>query len=659
MNPIPPLNDLLQHTPVTWEGSLQADPGLVALVIGIDGYDAASEGIKPLRCAVNDAVSLSEALNKAWVWYELNVQSFLALKKQSLPSAIFNKIKDALKDKRFPSRNALEKELKSLLTPSEFESSGELIVLHAAGSHFSLTTLVWPFIPSQSGRDKCRDAWGIALPKDASALTKEGILSALRNSSALARASDTFLFFFSGHGMIRNNEPCLVTIRDGSTGKGIDFLKISEIQKATEDCPFTKRVMILDCCQTPDAASRDFVTCLKDLAKGWAMFLSCSPGEVSGEDRLTDRDAGDYLNQGLFTASLTCGLRGEAAVAGKSAISLFELAHFVCHRVELESEKRLAEAQAGEGVSRRSASSVLLTPQHPVLLAEASAMGGPLRIVLAPHQARSKHDLRRRLPSSQFLFYFKKYLFGQWPVPLSRKSMVREGGAFLYAGIMFWTLAWYCPQSLGFNRWILASGVGIASALLWWIMIPFSIAANEDGWLEGGYITAISVFLWHVFVFFLTSSQLRIKFHESLYDVSRILTFLGLDLFLIMMAVIIFGCNAVQAIIALAETVRKDDRREIREAVEAFRQFRTRLWHVDLNNLVAMVSARPVVYFCIMGIAMIFLCLSITNTLISHAADPGIWIILFRDAFFLVFLAWQAFWYAAAFQFIQREVYKR
>jgi hypothetical protein len=202
-------------------------------------------------------------------------------------------------------------------------------------------------------------------------------------------------------------------------------------------------------------------------------------------------------------------------------------------------------------------------------------------------------------------------------------------------------------------------GAGLISALLWWIMIPFSVAANEDGWLEGGYVTAIGVFLWHVLVFFLTSGQMRIKFHESLYDVSRILTFLGLDLFLIMMAVIIFGCNAVQAIIALAETVRKDERREIREAVEAFRQFRTRLWHVDLNNLVAMVSARPVAYFCIMGMGMILLGLSIAHTLISHAANPLLGIILFRDAFFLVFLAWQAFWYAAAFQFIQREVYKR
>jgi hypothetical protein len=653
------LNDVLQHTAICPEGSSHPAPGLVAVIVGIDGYDAASEGIKPLRCAANDAVSLSEVLNKVWVWYELNVQSFLALKKESLPSAVFNKIKDALKDKRFPSRNALEIELKSLLTPSEFERSGQGILRHASGSHFSMTTLVWPFIPSQSGKEKQRDAWGIALPKDAEFLTKEGILSALRNAAAFARASDTFLFFFSGHGMIRNNEPCLVTIRDGNTGKGIDFFRISEIQKVMEDCPATKRVMILDCCQTPDAASRDFVTCLKDLAKGWAMFLSCSPGEVSGEDLLTDRDAGDYLNQGLFTASLTCGLRGEASLDGKSTVSLFELAHFVCHRVQLESEKRLAEAQAGEGVNKRSASSVLLTPQHPVLLSEASALGGPLQIVLAPHQARSKHDLRRRLPSPKFLPNFKKYLLGQWPVPLSRKSMVREGGAFLYAGIMFWTLLWYCPQSLDIVRWTLALAVGLASAFLWWIMIPFSVAANEDGWLEGGYITAISVFLLHVFVFFLTSGQMRIKFHESFYDVSRILTFFGLDLFLIMIAVVIFGCNAVQAIIALAETVRKDERREIREAVEAFRQFRTRLWHVDLNNLVAMVSARPVVYFCIMGMGMILLGLNITHTLIFHAADPMIWIILFRDAFFLVFLAWQAFWYAAAFQFIQREVYKR
>ena len=89
--------------------------GLVAVIVGIDGYDVDKADIPPLRCAVNDAVSLSEALKKIWLWYELNASSLLSLKKKGLPVCIFDKLKSSVKDRKFPSLQALSEQLGRLL----------------------------------------------------------------------------------------------------------------------------------------------------------------------------------------------------------------------------------------------------------------------------------------------------------------------------------------------------------------------------------------------------------------------------------------------------------------------------------------------------------------------------------------------------------------
>lgn len=564
---------------------------MVAVVIGIDGYRAE----RPLRCATNDAVSLSEVLKKVW-------------RQRSL----------------------------------------------------QITTRVWPYrgdgpVGAASGP---QEAWGIELPPDAQGVTREGVLSAVREATVNIRPDDTLLFYFAGHGRLVDRSPCLITIGDGCSGDGIDFLRIREIQRAAANCPSPRKVMILDCCQSSDRASEDFFDSLRGLAGDWSILTSCSPGERSLEDVVSDQAGGDYLEQGLFTASLVRGLRGEAALTGDGSVSLMELATFVCQRVQVESKERVegqvAEALLGRGHVPPAASMY----QHPVLLSAVSSLGGPLQTMVAPVEARSKQDLRRRWPSRRFGGYLRRFMWGPWPIEFSRRHMFREGGAFLYAGTLALTLMWFSWLGMGQTQWMIALVGGLGGAVLWWATLAVAVAANEDGWHEGAYVAAISYLLWHGVMLVVLALSMNAGATDPAEQAS-VLTALAVHLFLIYLIVLVFGCNASYAIIALAEPLRTDQRREIREAITAFRQFRSRAWHVDIFNLLAMVSARPSVYYYVFAVVVLVVAAHTAYVSLSEAAGSGLWIILLRNLFVLVLAAWAVFWYSSAFQFLRREVYKR
>jgi uncharacterized caspase-like protein len=569
-------------------------PGLVAVIVGIDGY----EGRLSLRCATNDAVSLSEVLKKAW-----------------------------------------------------------------QGRYLRLETLVWP--NQNDDRDgaaqRLGEAWGITPPADASGVTREGLLEAIRSAVARTRPNDTFLFYFAGHGCLRNEQPCFMTIRDGKSGQGVALLSLAEVQAVAAKRRIVKKVMILDCCQTSDRVSKGFFESLQDLAGRWNILTSCSPGEGSLED-VVDTKCSDWLEQGLFTASLVRGLRGEACRATGGSVSLMALAAFAAERVEVESALRVAEydeqALAGQAASSGPARGTPSRHQHPVLLAPASAMGGPLQVVLAPAPAQSKQDLRRTWPSRQFCSYFRRFLVGPWPVKVVPKHMFREWGGVFYAGTILLTLLWFLPPSLGAVRWVFAGTAGAGSWLLWWTAVAFAVASNEDGWHPGGWIAALSYFVWGCLLLAVFGVLFAVRASAFHGDV-RVLVSFGAQMLFIVWAAIIFGANASQAIIALAETVRDDERREIREAITAFRQFRTRVFNADFFNLVAMMSARPIAYTAVFLAGLIAVIGHTAYVIIEEAQSPLLWLGLLRNAFGAMLMAWGTVWYSTAFRFLQREVYKR
>ena len=232
------------------------------------------------------------------------------------------------------------------------------------------------------------------------------------------------------------------------------------------------------------------------------------------------------------------------------------------------------------------------------------------------------------------------------------RHMLHEGGALWYGFVMFLVFmnAFGSEGPVIFEMPFI---IGLLSALLWWLMIPFAVASNEDFWHSGGYVTASAVALWHIVVF-----SVYFVLTASYPTVDTAQFNLGIQLFFLMVVVIVCGCNASQAIISLAETIRTDDRREIRQAVQVFRQFLKRIWHADFYNYVAMVSARPIAYHIFLGFVFLMVLGSSVYIYVNHTKmlNPGI--TLLRNVSILIFTAWLVFWYEAAYRFIQKEVNK-
>ncbi len=572
------------------------EPGQEGLVAVIVGIDGYKDkDAGPLHCAVNDAVSLAETFKKVW-----------------------------------------------------------------QGRRVLIKTLTWAHQDENKGKVK-RETGGVESVAGAAAVTRKGILAEVQGCAELAEPGDTFVFYFSGHGVLADEEPTLVTIADGKTAAGIDYIKIREIQQAAAGCASNKRVMILDCCQNlkgKDELPEGYGT-LSDLARGWSIFLSCSPGEFSLEDQYFGDSRDDYLQQGIFTASLVEGLRGEAA-GSSGSVSLADLVYFVGRRVPVEYQERLAAILSVRGKPKTGRRRVLFS-QNPVLLCESIAMAGPLQIVMAPLLVPTCHRARLKLPGKHFIGNWFKFLGGKWPIKFPLRFAFWYVGAFLYAAVMMLTVILHWPGGMGDRALLFFIAVGLGSALLWWALLPFAVAVNEARWHSGGYITSILFLLWHcggVLWFarmYGTAQNMGLPREGIIY--------LAMEFFLILAGVVICGCNASQTIISLAETIRTDERREIRQAIRVFQQFKYRILGVDLYNYVATVVARPVLYLFILSIAIVMVVINSYQVMAAYgtAASERINPVVFflRNGLVLLFMAWLTFWYDAAFKYIQKEVYTR
>jgi hypothetical protein len=136
--------------------------------------------------------------------------------------------------------------------------------------------------------------------------------------------------------------------------------------------------------------------------------------------------------------------------------------------------------------------------------------------------------------------------------------------------------------------------------------------------------------------------------------------YLIIDLFYILAGVVVFGCNSSQVIITLAETIRPDERREIRQAIRAFQQFKYKMLGVDLYNFTPMVTIRPDLYLYFGIISTAIIVFHTYQAMIAGELETArLLIFVTRNVFAFMWVAWLVFWYHSAFKFIQREVYKR
>jgi hypothetical protein len=574
--------------------------GLVGVIAGIDGYN--DKKARPLQCAVNDAVYLLETLRKAW------------------------------KNRKL-----------------------------------SLKPLIWPSLHMEKAKAQ-RETWGIELPVDAAGVTRDAILTAVREFANQAEEPDTFLFYFSGHGVLVGQEPALVTVAEGKTARGIEYLKIAEIQQAAGECAALNKVIILDCCQSTTGKNNtgNGYKDLEHLTRGWSILISSSPGEVSLEDKYAAESSDDYLQQGIFTASLVEGLRGEAT-GSSGMVSLADLAYFVGKRVPVEYDvrrelyrKRFMEALDSKSTQQQTVTrGERLNSQNPVLLSSAVAMAGPYRVVLAPGKTSTAHNARKKRPGKDFFTYWSTYLTGPWPITFPFRFLFRLAG-LLYAGLMMFTMMWYYQDAIHNTSMQIFFGViGLGSFLIWWITLSFAAAANEDRWHLGGYFTLLFYLVWHGIVIMSLVWIEGIEPHVP--GVSNPFLHLLIDHFYIFGGVVLLSCNASQTIIAIAETLRSDDRRDIRQAIRVFQEFKHTLVGVDLYNHIAQVSARPDLYFYgwIVVIAVTGSNLYKNGVSLYLLGAQHFWILLVRDIIAILFVTWLVFWYYAAYKFFQREVYKR
>ena len=190
-------------------------------------------------------------------------------------------------------------------------------------------------------------------------------------------------------------------------------------------------------------------------------------------------------------------------------------------------------------------------------------------------------------------------------------------------------------ESLG----ALVAVVGIFSGLLWLANFALAGAANESRWHSGGYMAAVLTTIWHVVVFALVAGP-------SVRADARALQ-LAAGLVVVLALMIVFGHNALHCIIALADLVKRDLRVAGRRA---FVQLDRQWINADIDNMIAMVSASPKLYF-ILGLTVAVVAVSHAGyVLISMPPGEGAALHAARDFVLLVLVQWQVFWFAACYR---------
>jgi MFS family permease len=280
---------------------------------------------------------------------------------------------------------------------------------------------------------------------------------------------------------------------------------------------------------------------------------------------------------------------------------------------------------------------------------------------MAPRQVPLFHKSRKKRPGEFFFQHWRQYLFGKWPLLFPHKQGFLVGGALLYAVVMFLTVIWHSAQvEPTFPLVLFGTAVGLGSALTWWASVSFAVTVNEHRWFVGGYGTLLFYLAWHGIVVL----WFRAIFGQEIHPLSGTakIYYLISDLFLLFIVLIIYGCNASQAIIAIAEPLRQENERsDIRQAIRVFQEFKVKTFGVSLYNYIPMVSARPGFYYWIFGGALIIVAVNIFWIIVT-AGDEGFnpWlVVILRNLLVLALMAWSMIWYASAFSFLQKEVYKR
>jgi len=226
------------------------------------------------------------------------------------------------------------------------------------------------------------------------AATSTGVLRWMEGLKAVVQPADTFLFYFSGHGVEMDKESFLLTRDAEAESRSLlqkSSLSVAEVRDALEEIRARRLIQIVDACRIhPEAGrgtrdnpltpglSRDLVV-KADIARGTEMaatIFACKVGQCSYEG---------YKGHGYFTYFLMEGLRG-AGAGGSGDVTLASLVDYLARTVS--DAVRLQDGQRQEPWAESSGSGysdwVMARKSGTAVAARPAAPGAPQIAIAFP-----------------------------------------------------------------------------------------------------------------------------------------------------------------------------------------------------------------------------------------------------------------------------------
>ena len=473
--------------------------------------------------------------------------------------------------------------------------------------------------------------------------TRRGILKALAEASRLATAADTILVYYAGHGMIVNGTSVLVPEQDapGGSRDQLDTVSLGEVADQFDRCASRQRILVLDACQswradpttlsaapaaghsqgrTWGVVTEEFISGLEVTPAEWVLLLSCAPGE----------EALEIDGHGLFSRLLAAGLRQDADLDADGTVHLSELVHYLATAVPTEASSFHNE------LGRPHA-------QHPVLVCR----GRVDMPVTTPAGQRADSTLpdywRRPRPGPGFLSQWAGALAGAWPYgEFPARSIGPVGMGVLYS-LAVASAGSYFLQASGRAEFAwLPPVMGAATLLVWWSVAALAVAASQEAWHAGGYVTGLVLVAWHILIYGLLSAVAGPSPPGAT-------TALAVLLFADLALIIVLGINAWQFILSILVLLHLKERATVARALTELDQ---RWVNARIPNVIAMVSVQPRLYFLLFGFLGSGLLIWQMAAVQGKAGGQAL---VLHHAALLVLVWWSVCWHHAVYRFVKGQ----
>lgn len=162
---------------------------------------------------------------------------------------------------------------------------------------------------------------------------RNNIMSQISYLSSIATSNDSLLFYFSGHGIEKNDHSYLLPNDARYNVLDETSLRIEWIKKTMNASNARVKTIIFDACHSgaikgkslSGVMTKGFEETIFPAPEGFVVLSSCKRDEVSWED--------NELKHGVFSYYLAEGLKGNADFDRNSIISVSELNKFVFENV--------------------------------------------------------------------------------------------------------------------------------------------------------------------------------------------------------------------------------------------------------------------------------------------------------------------------------------